>query len=100
MNAETTILVATEGVTDADLVRDLLSEDVNLPDIDRVEVMRRIKSAEQFAAIPIIMITDQSDKSVVVDSLKAGVTDFVVKPFSKEVLRAKLDKYLSMGNSR
>ena len=79
---------------------DLIFMDINLPDIDGVEVTRRIKAVAQFAAVPVIMITGQSEKGVVVDSLKAGATDFVVKPFNKDVLRAKLNKYLHTDKSR
>jgi CheY-like chemotaxis protein len=79
---------------------DLIFMDINLPDIDGVEVTRRIKAVTQFAAIPIIMITGNSEKSVVVESLRAGASDFVVKPFNKDILRAKLNKYLSVGRSQ
>ncbi len=78
---------------------DLILMDINLPDIDGVEVTRRIKAVKHFAAIPIIMITGQSEKSVVVDSLRAGASDFVVKPFNKDILGAKLKKYLSMDGA-
>lgn len=73
---------------------DLVLMDINLPDIDGVEVTRRMKLAEQFAAIPVIMITGQSGKHMVIESLKAGAADFVVKPFDKPTLLAKVRKFL------
>jgi len=69
---------------------DLILMDVSLPDVNGVEATRLLKSAAQFAAIPVIMITGVGGKTMVVDSLKAGATDFVVKPFDKVVLLGKV----------
>lgn len=69
---------------------DLILMDINLPDVDGIQITRHIKSIDYFADIPIIMITGQSNKNVVVDSMNAGVTDFVVKPFEKNSLIEKI----------
>ena len=74
---------------------DLILMDVRMPGIDGVEVLRRLKAAEQFANIPVMMITGQSEKDVVVESLKAGAVDFVVKPPDPEVLLMKVAKFLA-----
>lgn len=74
---------------------DLILMDFNLPDIDGVETTRRLKTAPSSATIPVIMITGQSGKEVVVDSLKAGASDFLVKPFDKAALQAKIRKFLT-----
>lgn len=73
---------------------DLILMDVSLPDVNGVEATRLLKSAAQFAAIPVIMITGVGGKTMVVESLKAGATDFVVKPFDKVVLLGKVRKVL------
>lgn len=73
---------------------DLVLMDVHLPDIDGIAATLRLKSVEQFADIPVVMITGQSEKEVVVDSLKAGASDFVVKPFDKDILLAKVSNFL------
>ena len=73
---------------------DLILMDVDLPDIDGVEVTRRIKSAEAFAAVPIVMITGHSGKDVVVKCANAGASGFLVKPFDKAALLAKIGSLL------
>lgn len=78
---------------------DLVLMDVNLPDINGVELTRRIKAIEQFASIPVVMITGHSEKSVVLESKIAGASDFVAKPFIKNNLLAKVRKYLNGGSS-
>lgn len=73
---------------------DLILMDMMMPGIDGAETSRRIKSAERFANIPIIMVTCNSGKSVVTSCFKAGATDFVVKPFNREILLGKIRKFL------
>lgn len=74
---------------------DLILMDVGLPDIDGIEVTRRLKASAQYAAIPVVMITGYSDRSVVLESMKAGAVDFVVKPLERQALLAKLRKTLA-----
>jgi DNA-binding response OmpR family regulator len=69
---------------------DLVLMDYALPDIDGVEATRRLKGVAQFAEIPVVMITGNSEKAVVVNSLKAGAVDFIVKPLDKDRLLAKI----------
>lgn len=54
-----------------------------MPDLDGVETTRRLKAVPQFAAIPVFMITGQSEKSVVTESLQASASGFLVKPFER-----------------
>lgn len=93
------LVFAANGVEALGLLRkkrpDLILMDMVMPEIDGLETLRRIKSASQYAGIPVMMITGQSDKNVVVDCLKAGAVDFVVKPFDKEVLLKKVARFLA-----
>lgn len=76
---------------------DLILMDVKLPGLDGLEITRRLKSSSEFADIPVIMLTGQSGKSVVVESLKAGACDFVVKPFDRAGLLAKLERLMAVS---
>jgi len=92
-------LVFAVSVTDAIVALhkrrpDLILMDVSLPDLDGVQATRLLKSAEQFAAIPVIMITGVGGRAMVLESLKAGAADFVVKPFDKSALLGKVRKLL------
>lgn len=73
---------------------DLILMDVVLPDLDGVEITRRLKVQLQYAAIPVVMITGHSDRQVLAESLRAGAVDFVVKPFDRKILCSKVAKYL------
>lgn len=73
---------------------DLILMDVMMPGMDGLEVVRQLKSAPQLADVPVIMITGKSDKGIVIESLKAGAIDFVVKPFDRDTLLGKVSQLL------
>ncbi len=72
---------------------DLILMDVQMPAMDGIEVSRRLKSMPRFAGVPIVMITGKSAGNVVAESLKAGAADFVVKPFDRDKLIAKVARW-------
>ncbi len=69
---------------------DLILMDITMPDMDGIETTRRIKAIPQFAKIPIIMVTGNSEGASVIDSLKAGAVNFVVKPIDRDTLIKKI----------
>jgi CheY-like chemotaxis protein len=71
----------------------LILMDYMLPDQDGVETTRKLKELEEFASIPIIMLTGRSNRDTVVRSLAAGAVDFMAKPINANVLLAKINKY-------
>jgi CheY-like chemotaxis protein len=73
---------------------DLILMDLMLPDLDGREVTKRVKSMPRFQSVPIIMITGRSDKDNVINSLRAGAADFVVKPFDRTILLDKVRHFL------
>lgn len=73
---------------------DLVLMDVNLPDMDGIETMRRLHGTAYGSRTPVIMITGYSQKDVVVESRRAGAADFVVKPYDRAVLLDKVRAFL------
>lgn len=69
---------------------DVILMDVQMPHLDGLETTRRLKAMPHLAAVPVVMISGKSEGNVVVQCLKAGAADFVVKPFDKEALLAKV----------
>ena len=64
--------------------------DVMLPGLDGVEVCRRVRANRATAAVPIIMLTAKGEEHDIVAGLDAGANDYVTKPFSREVLLARI----------
>jgi CheY-like chemotaxis protein len=77
---------------------DVILMDIELPDASGVDLTRRLKGNPRLANIPVVMITGHSDKCTVVESLKAGAADFVVKPLDREILLGKLRGLLSVSD--
>jgi len=94
------LIFATSGIEALKIMRktqpDLVLMDVMMPDMDGIETTQHLKAAPQFAKVPVIMITGKSEGQVVIDSLKAGAADFVVKPFDPATLIAKIDRALNV----
>jgi CheY-like chemotaxis protein len=87
---------ATSGAEAMTILRkhrpDLILMDVMMPEVDGLEMTLRIKAMPQLARIPVMMVSGKSEGNVVLNCLKAGAVDFVVKPFDKETLKAKVAK--------
>lgn len=73
---------------------DLILMDIMMPDIDGIETTRRLKAIPQCASVPVVMMTGKSVGNVVIESLQAGATDFVVKPIDRETLIGKVTDIL------
>lgn len=72
----------------------LILMDMMMPHMNGIETTRRIKTIKRFSSIPIIMVTGNSNKIVVINCLTAGAADFVVKPFNRDTLLDKIRKFL------
>lgn len=73
----------------------LVLTDWNMPNKNGLEVIQGIRAVDK--SVPIIMVTTEAEKSRVVQAIEAGVTDYLVKPFTAEALREKLDKHGCAG---
>ncbi|MEP6740271.1 MAG: response regulator [Caldimonas sp.] len=73
---------------------DLILMDVMLPGRDGVDLTQSLKADPALAGIPVVMLTGEARREVLVRSMEAGAADFIVKPFTPDALVAKLAKYL------
>ncbi|OGR01409.1 MAG: hypothetical protein A2511_00555 [Deltaproteobacteria bacterium RIFOXYD12_FULL_50_9] len=73
---------------------DLLVTDMNMPNMDGIELARTIRKQGKWQNLPILMATTESEKSQSDLAAKAGVTDFITKPFSKEQFKGKIQQML------
>lgn len=73
---------------------DLLLTDMNMPNKDGVELVTELRQIEGYKNLPVLMATTESELSQREAALRAGVSQFISKPFSREVLLAKLQEML------
>lgn len=71
---------------------DLIISDWRMPNMDGLEFAKNVRSVD--GDVPILMITTQDQKQSVLAALRAGVTDYLIKPFKQDMLLEKCDKYL------
>jgi two-component system phosphate regulon response regulator PhoB len=72
------------------MLPDLVLLDLMLPEVDGLEVCKRLKSSSQTEHIPIVMVTAKSDEADIVTGLELGADDYITKPFSPKVLVARV----------
>jgi CheY-like chemotaxis protein len=75
---------------------DLILMDVMLPGCDGVDLTQSLKADPALAGIPVVMLTGEARREVLLRSMEAGAADFIVKPFTPDALIAKLAKYLPL----
>ncbi len=73
---------------------DVILTDWNMPNMNGLELVKKVRSEGTHQKTPIIMITTEGGKGEVITALKAGVNNYIVKPFNAEVLKEKLDGVL------
>jgi two-component system chemotaxis response regulator CheY len=71
---------------------DFVVTDWNMPEMDGLSLVKAIRSDEELKHIPVLMVTAEAKKENVMEALKAGVNNYIVKPFTPEVLKEKMEK--------
>jgi len=99
----TDILEAGDGVEgleqmSADPKPDIVILDWNMPRLDGLSTLQKIRETDKKTIV--IMCTTEAEKPRVVEAVKAGVTNYIVKPFTPSVLQEKLEETLTrLGQS-
>lgn len=73
---------------------DLILLDIRMPLRDGFEILREIRKMEDRADIPVVMLTGMEDKRYVMESIKLGIRDYVLKPFDPNDLLARVRRIL------
>jgi len=72
----------------------ILVTDWNMPEMNGLELVQKVRADSRFEDIPIIMVTTEGGKAEVITALRAGVNNYIVKPFTPQVLKDKLEAVL------
>ena len=78
----------------------LVVSDVMMPNIDGLELCRRIKTTVQWSHIPVILLTAKTADVAVIDGLQQGADDYITKPFNVEHLRLRVRKFVEWADKR
>ena len=76
---------------------EMLITDWNMPEMNGLELVKKVRADERFKDTPIIMVTTEGGKAEVITALKAGVNNYIVKPFTPQVLKEKLGAVMGVA---
>ncbi|HKA37904.1 MAG TPA: ATP-binding protein, partial [Thermoanaerobaculia bacterium] len=79
---------------------DLILADVMMPVVSGDAMVRQLRSRREFDSIPVILLTAKADDELRVRLLREGAQDYLMKPFSVEELRARIDNLVTMKRAR
>ena len=66
--------------------------DWNMPNMDGLDLLKKVRIDPELKDLPILMVTAEAEKEKVITAIQAGVNNYIVKPFTGEVLKEKMDK--------
>jgi len=66
--------------------------DLNMPKVDGLELLKSVRENPTTKPIPFLMVTSESEQSIILNVLKSGVDNFIVKPFSAQTMKEKIIK--------
>ncbi len=69
----------------------LVLSDWNMPQLSGLEFLKKCRADDRFKQLPFILITAESEKSQVIEALQSGVSHYIVKPFTPDQLRERLE---------
>jgi two-component system, chemotaxis family, chemotaxis protein CheY len=73
----------------------LMISDINMPQMNGLDLVDRVKSDDRHQALPILMLTSEGQPALIARARKAGVKGWIVKPFKTEMLVAAIKKLLA-----
>ena len=73
---------------------DLVLLDWNMPKLSGIDFLKKVRAIDKFKKLPIIMVTSEAAKYNVIEALKIGATDYIVKPINGKLFREKLSKIM------
>lgn len=94
----TNIAEADDGKTAVPMLQtgnyDVLITDWNMPEMPGLDLLKFIRADEKLKTLPVLMVTAEAKREQIVEAAQAGVSGYVIKPFTAETLKAKLEKML------
>lgn len=92
----TNVVEADDGTTAWEVLNrdniDFIVSDWNMPKMSGIELLRKVRASEEYAATPFLMVTAEAQQENIIEAVQAKVSNYIVKPFTPETLAQKIDK--------
>ena len=93
------VIEADDGTTALPLLKegnvDFLITDWNMPGMPGLELLKQVRADARLAKLPVLMLTAEAKREQIVEAAQAGVSGYVIKPFTAATLKEKIDKILA-----
>ena len=90
------VVEADDGTTAWDVLNrdkiDFIISDWNMPQMTGIDLLRKVRSSEEFGDLPFLMVTAEAQQENIIEAVQAKVSNYIVKPFTAEVMKQKIDK--------
>lgn len=90
------VIEADDGTTAWEVINsekiDFVVSDWNMPQMTGIELLRKVRSSEEYGALPFLMVTAEAQQENIIEAVQAKVSNYIVKPFTAETLKQKIDK--------
>ena len=90
------VLEAGDGTTAWEVLNkdhiDFIISDWNMPQMTGIELLRKVRASEDFGHLPFLMVTAEAQQSNIIEAAQARVSNYIVKPFTAETMKQKIDK--------
>ena len=90
------VVEADDGTTAWDTINrekiDFIVSDWNMPKMTGIELLRKVRSSEQYADTPFLMVTAEAQQENIIEAVQAKVSNYIVKPFTADTMKQKIDK--------
>jgi two-component system chemotaxis response regulator CheY len=70
----------------------LILLDWNMPELSGIDFLKQVRTMDEYKDLPIIMVTSEAAKYNVIEALKSGATDYIIKPVNEKIFTEKLSK--------
>jgi len=94
----TNVSEADDGTTALPMLQngnfDFLVTDWNMPGMSGLELLKAVRATPRLANLPVLMVTAEAKREQIVEAAQSGVSGYVVKPFTANTLKEKMDKIL------
>jgi len=81
------------------MIPDLILLDIEMPEMNGLDALKKLKSFESWKSIPVIFLTGRTDETVEVHCFELGAVDFIIKPFSAPVLLKRIKTHLDIDKA-
>ena len=74
--------------------------DWNMPNMTGIELLQNVRNDPELKGLPFLMVTAESEKEKVIEAIKSGVNNYIIKPFTAEILKEKMEKIFGKINGK